>query len=474
MISSLMVERMPKASSHMLARSTVKGIIRGIGITGIGIMPGLDKHRLLAPVTRYPARGVMRTPVVHIVTPLAGKISNAGGCVFHMPHLAVEGRVSKQYRKMLMPARSTVATGVTIRIRIFLSYNICGLFGKILRIPSLVEHRLPQPYTSMIAVTAYQIAYVAIHTLCEFGSIIPELPPRSIDYDKQAKFVACVHEGRILRAMGIANHFHPGVTQFLGITPMDAVGNRIAYHREILMAVGTDQWGFIRFAIQPEPLLALKFHTANADTAAITIHYIPLTVTDAYVQMIQDRIFRTPQRRIRYKYFIMRGGGLTRTHPYLIRHRSRLPAVRLQQFIFHHTRKILTTVIPYMYLQQNFSRSFRDFVISHEQSSTGHFIFKVRVGNEDRIVRYQPAITIDATEVSKIKDFLCLSRRISRIVAVIGPYGNHVVLSPFQGVSHVNHYRQISSKMFGHQLTVDEYPAFPHNGFEVQKKFLSS
>ena len=49
----------------------------------------------------------------------------------------------------------------------------------------------------MITVTTHQIANVTIYMLCKFGSIILELPARSIDYDKQAKFVARIHESRV-------------------------------------------------------------------------------------------------------------------------------------------------------------------------------------------------------------------------------------------------------------------------------------
>lgn len=138
----------------------------------------------------------------------------------------------------------------------------------------------------MITVTTHQIANVTIYMLCKFGSIILELPARSIDYDKQAKFVARIHESRVLRTMSITNYFHSGITQFLGITPMDTVGNCITYHCKILMAVGTYQRAFIRLAIQLKNFLALKLHTTNTDTTAISVHYIPFTVTDTYVQII--------------------------------------------------------------------------------------------------------------------------------------------------------------------------------------------
>lgn len=60
----------------------------------------------------------------------------------------------------------------------------------------------------MIAITPYQVADIAIDTLCKFGGVIPELPSRSVDDDEQAQFVAGVHKGGVLRAVSIPDDFH--------------------------------------------------------------------------------------------------------------------------------------------------------------------------------------------------------------------------------------------------------------------------
>ena len=67
---------------------------------------------------------------------------------------------------------------------------------------------------------------------------------------------------------------------------MNTVSNGIAYHRKVLMTVSTNQRAFIRFAIQPETVLALKLYTTDTDTAAITVHHIAFAVADAYYQII--------------------------------------------------------------------------------------------------------------------------------------------------------------------------------------------
>ena len=86
--------------------------------------------------------------------------------------------------------------------------------------------------------------------------------------------------------MGVADYFHSGITQLLCITPMNTVSNGITYHRKVLMTVSANQRTFIRFAIQPETVPALKLYATDADTAAITVHHIAFTVTDAYNQVI--------------------------------------------------------------------------------------------------------------------------------------------------------------------------------------------
>ena len=86
---------------------------------------------------------------------------------------------------------------------------------------------------------------------------------------------------------------------------------------------------------------------------------------------------------------------------------------------------------------------------------------------------YQPAITVDTTEVGKIKNILCLSGRIRRIITIVRPYGNHIILSPFQGIGHIYYHRQVATKMFFHQPAVHKHLALPHDGLEMQEQLLS-
>ena len=228
----------------------------------------------------------MRTPIIHIVAPLTGKIGNFRISIRITPGLPIKRRMGEKYREIFFATRSAVATRITIRVRIFLIDQFTGLLGKIIRIPSFIQDRFPQPDTSMITVTAYQITYITIYTLCKFRGIIPELPARSIDYYKQTEFIACIHESRVLRTMGIADHLHSRIPQFLCVTPVNAVGYCITYYSKVLVAIGTDQRFFIRSAVQPETILTFKFHTADTNTATVTIHHFSFVVADTYNQII--------------------------------------------------------------------------------------------------------------------------------------------------------------------------------------------
>lgn len=86
--------------------------------------------------------------------------------------------------------------------------------------------------------------------------------------------------------MGVADDFQARIAQFLGIAPMDAVGYGIAYHGEILMAVGADQRSGIGLAVQSESVLAFELYAADADAAAVAVHHISLVVADADNQVV--------------------------------------------------------------------------------------------------------------------------------------------------------------------------------------------
>ena len=84
----------------------------------------------------------------------------------------------------------------------------------------------------------------------------------------------------------------------------------------------------------------------------------------------------------------------------------------------------------------------------------------------------QPTVPVNTAEIGIIQHILRLSGRVGRIVAVIGPDGNHIVGVPVQRIRHIDDNRQVAAEMLRQQFAVHEHLAFPHYGLEMQEKFL--
>ena len=147
---------------------------------------------------------------------------------------------------------------IAVWIWIFLVYDTLHLLGKIVRIPGLVEDRFPKPYARTVSVSSYNVSDIIIHIVGEARFRIPELPSRGIFDHKQSQFITSIHKGRVLRIMSISDDTQSGIFQFLGISPMQTVRQGIADNGKILVAIGSNQWFRIRFAIEPEAIASLK------------------------------------------------------------------------------------------------------------------------------------------------------------------------------------------------------------------------
>ena len=106
MIAALMVERVPQTATDVLARGAAEYIITGERIMGCGIVLCLDEHGLFAPVACHTAGGVVRIPVVYIISPLAGEIGYFRVEAFDGPVLVRVGRMSEEYRITSCPRAS--------------------------------------------------------------------------------------------------------------------------------------------------------------------------------------------------------------------------------------------------------------------------------------------------------------------------------------------------------------------------------
>ena len=85
----------------------------------------------------------------------------------------------------------------------------------------------------------------------------------------------------------------------------------------------------------------------------------------------------------------------------------------------------------------------------------------------------QPAVAIDTSEIGIIEYVLRFARRIGRIVAIIGPYCDHIVAVPVQHIRYIHYDRQVATEMFRQLLAVDKHFALSHDRFEMQEEFLS-
>lgn len=101
--------------------------------------------------------------------------------------------------------------------------------------------------------------------------------------------------------------------------------------------------------------------------------------------------------------------------------------------------------------------AFRNFSERQEEASSCLLVLIVGVGNEYMIVCNQPAVSVYSAKVSKVQHVLRLSGRITRVVAVVGPYGNYIVFSVIEIRSDVCNDRKETSEMFFHQLSVNPY-----------------
>ena len=472
MITALMVKRMPQTTAHMLSGSAVEHIVTGKGVGRGSIMLRLDQHGVFAPVAGHTAWRIMRVPVIHIVTPLTCEVCDIGIHVRHGPLLVGIGRMTKLHGIYFMPTGFTVATRVAVRIRILLTDDVLCPFGKVGRIPCFVQDRFPQPHARMVAVTTYHLTDIIIYTFGKDGSLVPELPPRCVDDDKQAEFVTGIHKGGILRAMGIADNLESGITQLLGITPMKSIRDCISHNGIVLMTIGTDEGLAIGFPVQPESVFPLELDAADTDAATVAIHHIALLVADAYNEVIEVGMLRTPELWCLEFHLITCSKRLSRAYLHLSVYQSRLPPVGLLQFVFDDTTEILSAIIAHLSLHKNCGRGFRHVVIGNKQTATSRFVFEIGVGDIHITMGNEPAVAVYTSEVTEIKHFLSLAWGIGRVIAVVCPYGYEILLVPLNGFCDIQHNGQIASIVLGQQLAIHIDLAFSHDSLKMQKQFL--
>ena len=64
----------------------------------------------------------------------------------------------------------------------------------------------------VMPVSAYHITDITKYPLSKNRFVIPELPPRCVDYNKQSQFITGIHKCRVLWIMGITDDTQTGIT----------------------------------------------------------------------------------------------------------------------------------------------------------------------------------------------------------------------------------------------------------------------
>ena len=267
MIATLMIERMPLATTDKLSRCVhlLSSLCQRIS---------LGQHRFLTPAAAGTVQVVMRIPVIHILTKLSGKDTLADAAHIHI-------RPSVNHIIILLDTcRIPVGNSHwTVWIRILILGQLQRLQGEILRIAGLIQDRLPHQNRRMVAVTTYDFTGILEHTFCKQRVLVPILPARCSHDDEDTEFIAGIHERRVLRIVGSTDDVETCILQTEHISPLLTVGKCIAHISKILMTVGTDKLA-VFLAVEPETFLATELKAADTQLGLSAVQYL-LTVLDA-------------------------------------------------------------------------------------------------------------------------------------------------------------------------------------------------
>ncbi|KAF5047263.1 hypothetical protein DSECCO2_462210 [anaerobic digester metagenome] len=133
---------------------------------------------------------------------------------------------------------------------------------------------------------------------------------------------------------------------------------------------------------------------------------------------------------------------------------------------------MLPELILNMELQQYFGPLFRYLAKTYKKPASGFYTGIIGIGNICFIVRNQPAIAVNAPEITEIQHILRLSGRIFRIVGVIGFYCNDIIAIMVHKLSYIYNRRKETTVVTVELLPVQPDNGFAHNGLKVQEQFL--
>ena len=151
-------------------------------VIGFAIALGLYQHRIFAPRPAGTTGRIMRIPVVHVVTPFSCEVGFLRVQFVYTPVDIACLRMGELDVIIFASLSRCITGGIAVWIRIFLVHDALHLLGKIVRIPGLVEDRLPKPYARAVAVASDDVSDVVIHEVGKARFRIPKLPSRSVFY----------------------------------------------------------------------------------------------------------------------------------------------------------------------------------------------------------------------------------------------------------------------------------------------------
>ena len=288
----------------------------------------------------------------------------------------------------------------------------------------------------MVAMNTYHVAYIRIDAFGKYRFVVPELPSRHFYQCEQAQFVACVHKGRVDDVV-CTDHLQAGIAQLFGIAPLQRVGECVAQYGKILMPVCSHDFSFVRFSVQPQTFGLFEFDAPYAQSLPVAVDCLAGSIFHQDVEVIKIRCFGRPQL-----------GGIDFHGAYRIVCLSPLYGERfcscqnsiaffLFQLKFDGDFLPFGRLVADVCFQVDNRAFFRNPVVGNEQSSSGNLIFVVGIGYEDIVVRYQPAVAINTSEIGIVQQALRFSYRISGIITIVSLYGNHIFAIPFYSVGDV-------------------------------------
>ena len=355
-------------------------------------------------------------------------------------------------------------------------HQVAGLFGKIRRVVSFIQNRLPHHHGGMVPVPAHHLADIVIHPVCKRAAA-PELPARCGDDDEKAQAVAGVHKGRILRIMGAPDYAHACLPQFHGILPLQVVGHRIPKPGKILVPVTANQFFRKQRPIEHQSLFR-HFHRPDAYPHGTVVQQmgrifglIPSGgVPHFHAQRVQIGIVRRPRFHVgKHKRNIHFSCGTGRNDQ-----RNRLPGRIHPLGVCHHRLHahllFLVRLVGHLNLHAHFAlagegiKRFRP----EKNAPAGYGIGLVRIRNIHGAGGNEVHIPVNAAEIGKIQALLRFAGGIGNVVGIVSLHGDDVLFSRFQPLVQINDHGKISAEMLRGLLSIYPNLALSHDALKIQ------